>query len=54
MPVRSVPTKDNFLDVVNRVALDDSDFNIDKYKLGTSGESQLIRDLKDAAGLNET
>lgn len=35
-----------FMDVFNRVKLNDKDFIIDTYKPGTSGESKLYNDLK--------
>lgn len=41
-----VPTTDDFLNIFNRINLNDADFDIEKYKPGTSGESSLYNDLK--------
>lgn len=40
-----VPTKGEFLTLLERVSLKDPDFNVDRFKPGTSGESELYRIL---------
>ncbi len=40
-----VPSKDQFRSLLDRTALQDKDFNIDRFKPGTSGESELYRTL---------
>lgn len=39
-------SKDNFIEFFERVKMTDNDFTIDRYKPGSSGESELYRDLK--------
>lgn len=46
-----VPARDEFISVFKRVNLPDEHFNTDNYKPGTSGESQLFRDLVKESGL---
>lgn len=40
-----VPSKGEFRSLLDRVTLNDGDFNIDRFKPGTSGESELYRTL---------
>jgi DGQHR domain-containing protein len=40
-----VPTKEQFSKVLNRISLTDDDFNIDNFKPGGSGESELFNKL---------
>jgi len=46
-----VPSKDQFRSVLDKIKLTDGDFNIDKFKPGTSGESELYNTLMREAGL---
>ena len=39
------PSKEDFLNLLQRSSLKDADFNIEKFKPGTSGESELYRTL---------
>lgn len=41
----NVPSVDEFLRVLNKVAIDDEQFVVDVYKPGTSGEAALYRDF---------
>lgn len=41
----SVPSKQEFLSVLNNINISSDDFNIDNFKPGTSGESRLYRCL---------
>lgn len=40
-----VPKKGDFLLLINRASLTDADFNVDRFRPGTSGESDLYRTL---------
>ncbi|MGM0912753.1 MAG: DGQHR domain-containing protein [Pseudomonadota bacterium] len=42
----TVPSEKTFLEIMNRVELDDRDFVTDHYKPGSSGEAALYHDLK--------
>lgn len=46
-----VPDKNEFLSLLNRASLKDTDFNIDRFRPGTSGESDLYRTLVKECGL---
>lgn len=46
-----VPNKNEFLSLLNRVSLKDADFSIDRFRPGTSGESDLYRTLVKECGL---
>ena len=46
-----VPDKNEFLRLLNRASLKDTDFNIDRFRPGTSGESDLYRTLVKECGL---
>lgn len=48
-----VPSKNEFLKVFSRSKLQDEDFNIEKFKPGTSGETALFRHLLDELGLKD-
>lgn len=41
----TVPSIDDFLKVLDKIDISDDDFTTENYKPGTSGESQLYRDL---------
>lgn len=47
-----IPTKDQFLKVFNKVDFKDSDFNVDNFPPGTSGESKLYNALIEKSGVN--
>lgn len=47
----NVPQKEEFHEVFNGIDMKDEDFNIDNFKPGTSGESDLYRTLMDKSGL---
>lgn len=49
-----VVSTDDFLQLLERVNMEDEDFNIEEYKPGTSGESSMYRDLIRETGLQET
>lgn len=40
-----IPTKEQFVSLLRKIQLRDEDFNIDKFKPGTSGESELYNTL---------
>lgn len=44
--IGQVITEEEFLSKLKNIQLEDSDFKINNYKPGTSGESQLYKDLK--------
>lgn len=46
-----VPSKEQFLDLLNKIKLTDEDFHINRFKPGTSGESELYRTLLKESGL---
>ena len=46
--IGKVPEKDQFMDILSRVQLNDNDFNITTFPPGTSGEAGLFRYLKEA------
>jgi len=47
-----VPTKEQFLELMRRVTLRDEDFNVDRFKPGTSGEALLFHTLVAQANLD--
>jgi len=47
----SVPQKGEFYEIFDRIDMKDKDFNIDNFKPGTSGESELYRTLMHKSGL---
>lgn len=49
----TVPSTDQFLNVLNNISLTDSDFSVDVFKPGTSGESELYRALVSLSGLQQ-
>ena len=49
----NVPSKKRFATVFSRIKIGDSHFNIDNYKPGTSGESQLLKDLREKSQIPE-
>ena len=52
-PDQVIPQPD-FAEIFRRIKLRESDFTIDTYKPGTSGEVQLAKDLRAQAGLEVT
>ena len=48
-----VPTKDNFLQLMRRISLQDNDFDVERYKPGSSGEASLYADLISQSGLDD-
>jgi len=46
-----VPKKDQFSEILKKIDMEDKDFNIDKFKPGTSGESELYRTLFKASNI---
>lgn len=46
-----VPSKQKFVEVFQRIEMDDQDFNTDNFPPGTSGEARLYNALRDAANL---
>jgi DGQHR domain-containing protein len=46
-----VPSKDQFATIFQRINLTDSDFTIEEYKPGTSGESKLYHTLVEMSGI---
>lgn len=53
IPVSDVPDKAHFDRIFRVIDLKDEDFNTDNYKPGTSGMSELYRDLKKMSGLGK-
>jgi len=51
--IGEVVSKDYYLEIFNRMELDSEDFNREKYIPGSSGQSQLYRDLVVQAGFNK-
>lgn len=49
--INTVMTKDEYLNIINRSTLSDSDFDVSKYSPGTSGESALYKKLKSDLGV---
>lgn len=47
-----VTSVDAFLDVLMKINLEDTDFTVDRFKPGTSGESELYRTLLAESGVN--
>ncbi len=47
-----VPSQDAFKKVLDRIDLADADFNVDRYKPGSSGEGELYRELLKLSGLD--
>ncbi len=46
-----VPTKDQFLNILKKIDLQDEDFNTENFKPGSSGESELYRTLLNKSNL---
>lgn len=46
-----VPSSQQFGAILRRIEMDDASFNTDNFKPGTSGEADLYRALKNAAGI---
>ncbi|MFA5986388.1 MAG: DGQHR domain-containing protein [Parcubacteria group bacterium] len=49
--VGDIVTKEEFLEIFNRIDLQDDDFNRDRYAPGGTGPSALYRELKEKSGL---
>ena len=47
-----IPNVEQFEGIFNRIELNDKDFNVDNFKPGTSGESELYRTLLSRSRLN--
>lgn len=43
--IREIPEIEDFYDILERIDLEDGDFNPDNYIPGTSGETKLYNDL---------
>ncbi|WP_417660085.1 DGQHR domain-containing protein [Pseudidiomarina sp.] len=50
--IGSVITTEEFSNVLSEIDIDDSEFTVDNYKPGTSGESKLYKDLKERRKVN--
>lgn len=48
----NVPTKDDFLKILNKINLKDEEFTPENYKPGSSGESSLYKDLIEKSGIS--
>ena len=48
-----VPEESEFYEILKKIDMEDGDFNIDNFKPGTSGESELFRTLLNKSGLAE-
>lgn len=48
----SVPSRNDFFAIIQRIGLNDDDFNTDIFKPGTSGEPMLYRTLIDKSGIS--
>lgn len=46
-----VPKKENFSQIIDRIDMEEDDFNVDNFKPGSSGESELYRQILDESGL---
>lgn len=46
-------SSDQFLELFTRVKLPDGEFNSERYKPGTSGETRLFKDLLEETGLDD-
>jgi DGQHR domain-containing protein len=51
--IGDIPSKKKFASVFQDIRFGDSRFTVERYKPGTSGESQLLADLRDASGIPE-
>jgi len=47
-----VPSTDDFYDIFSKINMSDNDFNTDKFKPGTSGESSLFRQFLDESKIS--
>lgn len=47
----NVPSKQDFLNVFNKIDMIDDDFNTDKFKPGSSGESSLYKEFLNKSGI---
>ena len=45
-----IPSEDEFGNIVKKIKMQDDDFNVDNFKPGSSGESDLYRQLRDFVG----
>ncbi|WP_081618380.1 DGQHR domain-containing protein [Thioalkalivibrio sp. ALE31] len=48
-----IPEKGEFARVIEKIDMHDEDFNVDNFKPGSSGESQLFRQIQELSGLSE-
>lgn len=51
--VGDVVTENDFYDIFHKIKLNDKEFNIDKFKPGSSGESALFNKLMDDSNFRE-
>ena len=49
-----VPTEDQYLELLKKVNLDDADFTVERFKPGTSGESELAATMLNDMNLSPT
>lgn len=49
----TVPTKEDFLSVLTKIDMQDNDFNTDSFKPGSSGESNLYKELLQKSNIQQ-